>query len=127
MISFIQLLVIKLVEIQAFFFTGANHKTKKILKGANGEIKNAFDSDGNYIREIHNDGEIISAQLFNKFEEALDTNTKAIKNGTGGSGTTYDDTEIKTDINTITCIVTESAAQYPSFHLQRLKHNKHHY
>ncbi|WP_418532276.1 hypothetical protein [Holdemanella porci] len=29
----------KLVEIQAFFFTGANHKTKKVLKGANGEIK----------------------------------------------------------------------------------------
>lgn len=39
MISFIQLLVTKLVEIQAFFFIGANHKTKKVLKGANGEIK----------------------------------------------------------------------------------------
>lgn len=39
MISFIQLLVIKLVEIQAFFFIGANHKTKKVLKGANGWIK----------------------------------------------------------------------------------------
>ena len=39
MISFIQLLVIKLVEIQAFFFIGANYKTKKVLKGANGEIK----------------------------------------------------------------------------------------
>lgn len=36
MISFIQLLVIKLVEIQAFFFVGANHKAKKVLKGANG-------------------------------------------------------------------------------------------
>ena len=35
MISFIQLLVIKLVEIQAFFFKGANHKKKKVLKGAN--------------------------------------------------------------------------------------------
>ena len=33
---------IKLVEIQAFFFTGANHKTKKVLKGANGEIKKAL-------------------------------------------------------------------------------------
>lgn len=65
---------------------------------ASGEIKNAFDSEGNYIREIHNDGDILSAQLVNKFEEALDTNTKAIKNGTG---TSYDDTEIKTDINTI--------------------------
>ncbi|MGO5054353.1 hypothetical protein ACTQ36_01085 [Holdemanella porci] len=31
--------MIKLVEIQAFFFTGANHKTKKVLKGANREIK----------------------------------------------------------------------------------------
>lgn len=46
---------------------------------ASGEIKNAFDSEGNYIREIHNDGDILSAQLVNKFEEALDTNTKAIK------------------------------------------------
>lgn len=39
MISFIQLLVIKLVEYRLFFFIGANHKTKKVLKGANGEIK----------------------------------------------------------------------------------------
>lgn len=46
---------------------------------ASAEIKNAFDSEGNYIREIHNDGDILSAQLVNKFEEALDTNTKAIK------------------------------------------------
>lgn len=35
MISFIQLLVTKLVEIQAFFFVGANHKTEKVLLGAN--------------------------------------------------------------------------------------------
>lgn len=69
-----------------------------LSKLTTGEIKNAFDSEGNYIREIHSDGEIISAQMFNKFEEALDSNTKAIKNG---SGTSYDDTEIKTDINTI--------------------------
>ena len=68
---------------------------------ANGEIKNAFDSQGNYIREIHNNGEIISAQMFNKFEEALETNTKAIKNGTGGTGTSYDDTAIKADIQTL--------------------------
>ena len=46
---------------------------------ASGEIKNAFDSEGNYIREIHNDGDILSAQLINKFEEALDTNTKVSK------------------------------------------------
>lgn len=39
MINSIQLLVIKLVEIQAFFFKGENHKTKKVLKGANGGIK----------------------------------------------------------------------------------------
>ena len=70
---------------------------------ANGEIKNAFDSEGNYIREIHSNGEIISAQLFNKFEEALETNTKAIKAGTGGGGTgaAYDDSAIKADINAI--------------------------
>ena len=47
---------------------------------ASGEIKNAFDSEGNYIREVHNDGDILSSQLVNKFEEALDSNTKAIKN-----------------------------------------------
>lgn len=39
MISFIQLLVIKLVEIQAFFFVGVNHKTKKVLKSVNGRVK----------------------------------------------------------------------------------------
>lgn len=39
MISFIQLLVIKLVEIQAFFFKGANHKTKKVVRGANEDDK----------------------------------------------------------------------------------------
>lgn len=39
MINFIQLLVTKLVEIQAFFFVGANHKAKKALKGANGVMK----------------------------------------------------------------------------------------
>ena len=72
-----------------------------LSKAAKGEIKNAFDSQGNYIREIHNDGEIISAQMFNKFEEALETNTKAIKNGTGGTGTSYDDTAIKADIQTL--------------------------
>lgn len=35
MISFIQLLVTKLVEIRAFFFVGANYKIKKVLIGAN--------------------------------------------------------------------------------------------
>lgn len=69
-----------------------------LSKLATGEIKNAFDSEGNYIREIHKDGDILSAELINKFEEALDTNTKAIKNGTG---TSYDDTAIKNDITGI--------------------------
>lgn len=69
-----------------------------LSKLATGEIKNAFDSEGNYIREIHQDGDILSASIINKFEEALDTNTKAIKNGTG---TPYDDSAIKADINTI--------------------------
>lgn len=69
-----------------------------LSKLATGEIKNAFDSDGNYIREIHKDGDILSASIINKFEEALDTNTKAIKNGTG---TPYDDTAIKNDITGI--------------------------
>ena len=69
-----------------------------LSKLATGEIKNAFDSDGNYVREIHKDGDVLSASIINKFEEALETNTKAIKAGTGNA---YDDTEIKTDINTI--------------------------
>lgn len=68
-----------------------------LSKAAKGEIKNAFDSQGNYIREIHNDGEIISAQLFNKFEEALETNTKAIKNGTGGGSTVNNKVEPQDD------------------------------
>ena len=42
MISFIQLLVTKLVEIQAFFLISANHKTEKVLKGANGGVKKVF-------------------------------------------------------------------------------------
>ena len=66
-----------------------------LSKAAKGEIKNAFDSEGNYIREIHNNGEVITAGLFNKWEEALETNTKAIKAGTGKA---YDDTAIKADI-----------------------------
>ena len=39
MINSIQLLVIKLVEIQAFFFIGVNHKTKKVLVGVNEGVK----------------------------------------------------------------------------------------
>lgn len=50
-----------------------------LSKLAKGEIKNAFDSDGNYIREIHQDGDILSAQLINKFEEANEKNTQDIK------------------------------------------------
>lgn len=69
-----------------------------LSKLATGEIKNAFDSKGNYIREIHKDGDILSASIINKFEDALDSNTKAIKAGTGKA---YDDTAIKNDINTI--------------------------
>ena len=46
---------------------------------ADGEIKNAFDSDGNYIREIHKDGDILSAALINKFEEANEKNAQDIK------------------------------------------------
>ena len=50
-----------------------------LSKTVTGEIKNAFDENGNYVREIHNNGEVITAELFNKWEEALETNTKAIK------------------------------------------------
>lgn len=41
-----------------------------------GEIVDAFDENGNYIRKVHVNGEIISAELFNKWETALETNTK---------------------------------------------------
>ena len=50
-----------------------------LSKLATGEIKNAFDSDGNYIREIHKDGDILSASIINKFEEANEKNTQDIK------------------------------------------------
>ena len=43
-----------------------------------GEIVDAFDENGNYIRKVHVNGEIISAELFNKWETALETNTKNI-------------------------------------------------
>ena len=43
-----------------------------------GEIIDAFDENGNYIRKVHVNGEIISAELFNKWETALETNSKNI-------------------------------------------------
>lgn len=43
-----------------------------------GEIVDAFDENGNYIRKVHVNGEVISAELFNKWETALETNTKNI-------------------------------------------------
>lgn len=63
MISFIQLLVTKLVEIQAFFFTGANHKAKKPLKGANREIKKvlvgANEVDKKVIKGVNRDESVL--------------------------------------------------------------------
>ena len=43
-----------------------------------GEIVDAFDEQGNYIRQIHVNGELISAELFNKWETALETNSANI-------------------------------------------------
>ena len=63
MINSIQLLVIKLVEIQAFFFIGANHKTKKVLKGANGEIKKvivgANEADKKVLKGVNMDESVL--------------------------------------------------------------------
>ena len=63
MISFIQLLVTKLVEIQAFFFIGANHKTKKVLKGANGGIKKvlvgANEADKKVLKGVNMDESVL--------------------------------------------------------------------
>ena len=63
MISFIQLLVTKLVEIQAFFFTGANHKIKKVLKCANREIKKvlvgANEVDKKVIKGVNRDESVL--------------------------------------------------------------------
>ena len=63
MISFIQSLVIKLVEIQAFFFTGANHKTKKALKGANGGVKKvlvgANEVDKKVLKSVNRDESVL--------------------------------------------------------------------
>ena len=43
-----------------------------------GEIVDAFDENGNYIRKVHVNGELISAELFNKWETAFETNSKNI-------------------------------------------------
>ena len=63
MISFIQLLVIKLVEIQAFFFIGANHKTKKVLKGANKGVKKvlvgANEADKKVLKGVNMDESVL--------------------------------------------------------------------
>lgn len=63
MINSIQLLVIKLVEIQAFFFIGANHKTKKVLKGANGVIKKvlvgANEADKKVLKGVNMDESVL--------------------------------------------------------------------
>ena len=63
MINSIQLLVIKLVEIQAFFFIGANHKTKKGLKGANGGIKKvlvgANEADKKVLKGVNMDESVL--------------------------------------------------------------------
>ena len=63
MINSIQLLVIKLVEIQAFFFIGANHKTKKVLKGANGGIKKvllgANEADKKVLKGVNMDESVL--------------------------------------------------------------------
>ena len=63
MINSIQLLVIKLVEIQAFFFIGANHKTKKVLKGAYGGIKKvlvgANEADKKVLKGVNMDESVL--------------------------------------------------------------------
>ena len=63
MINSIQLLVIKLVEIQAFFFIGANHKTKKVLKGPNGGIKKvlvgANEADKKVLKGVNMDESVL--------------------------------------------------------------------
>mgnify|MGYP004531555207 FL=1 len=63
MINSIQLLVIKLVEIQAFFFIGANHKTKKVLKGANKGVKKvlvgANEADKKVLKGVNMDESVL--------------------------------------------------------------------
>ena len=63
MINSIQLLVIKLVEIQAFFFIGANHKTKKVLKGANEGVKKvlvgANEADKKVLKGVNMDESVL--------------------------------------------------------------------
>ena len=53
----------KLVEIQAFFFISANHKTEKVLKGANGEIKKvlvgANEVDKKVLKSVNRDESVL--------------------------------------------------------------------
>ena len=44
--------MIKLVEIQAFFFIGANHKTKKVLKGANEGVKKVLVGANHKVKKV---------------------------------------------------------------------------
>lgn len=84
-----------------------------------GEIVDAFDENGNYIRKVHVNGEIISAELFNKWETALETNTKNLAQitkkvnnmGQGGTSgpTTADNINIKDTNNHFTSTNVEGA------------------
>lgn len=84
-----------------------------------GEIVDAFDENGNYIRKVHVNGELISAELFNKWETALETNTKNIAQvtkkvnnmGQGGTSgpTTADNITIKDTNNHFTSTNVEGA------------------
>ena len=96
---------------------------------ATGEIKNAFDSDGNYIREIHKNGDILSAALINKFEEALEANTKAMTDKANDSTAIQTDiTALKTAVGTAELTTTakdlKSAVNEISTQYKAIEYNK---
>lgn len=72
-----------------------------------GEIVDAFDENGNYIRKVHVNGEIISAELFNKWETALETNTKNLAQ----VSSQYKDVAKKTDIPDVSTKVDKVAGK----------------
>lgn len=87
------------------------------------EIKDAFDENGNYIREVHVDGEPLTAQKVNKFENALAGNTrdlKNIKNQLGSEELTTTAKNIKAAINEHDSQIKEKASNSDLSELETL-------
>ena len=66
-----------------------------------GTQEDIFDAQGNYNKTTWGTGDRITAAKLNKIEAGIDGVNKKVANASGGSGTSYDDTEVRNDINNI--------------------------